>query len=511
MAASTAADTGSSSSTAATVSVEWKAAWAAWDAIEQECEGSAERQSSRPSTGKTAHDDVSAAPERPRKARRTSSKGFLHAAASATAMQAPASGGGDDGHVQQEGDKPVAKCLSMHQPWASLLVAGIKTVEGRSWPTRYRGPLWIASTAKKCAVAATDCARAEYAMRSRGTDFPAAFPSAVLLGRVTVTDCLESDEWRRRVQCGEMSDEANDSPFLFVCDNPHRLTTPLPVRGMHRIWTLPADIAASAAPDLTVSQQHSQRHATDAQNNDARERRANAKRDAAADPGRAKVRNAFAKALSMGDIAAATPPSRSILRAAEVESALFAAHNHVASDIYKERARVLLFNLRDALNAPLRGNVLGGRLTARKFVAMGPDELANPKLQAANKALDAALLAELNLSNSGGCETEGMFMCPDCQCQKTHHFVDYKVQGRKSEVWGTGQGADEDATTMSRVRATSEVDCYRQHPGICCDHALLHCSPNRSSSSRDDHAPAALTNSAWVKCISAGSLQQLQA
>jgi hypothetical protein len=29
-------------------------------------------------------------------------------------------------------------CLSMHQPWASLLVAGIKTVEGREWPTAHR-------------------------------------------------------------------------------------------------------------------------------------------------------------------------------------------------------------------------------------------------------------------------------------------------------------------------------------------------------------------------------------
>ena len=151
----------------------------------------------------------------------------------------------------------------------------------------------------------------------------------------------------------------------------------------------------------------------------------------------------------------AIPPHQSILRAAEVESALFAAHSHIVSDTYKERARVLLFNLRDALNAPLRASVLDGRLPARVFVAMSPDELANPKLQAANKALDAALLAELILSNSGGCETEGMFMCPDCRCTKARHFVDYKVQGRKSEVWGTGRGADEDATTMSRVRVAS--------------------------------------------------------
>ena len=38
--------------------------------------------------------------------------------------------------------------MSMHQPWASLLIAGIKKHEGRSWYTSHRGRLWIASTAK---------------------------------------------------------------------------------------------------------------------------------------------------------------------------------------------------------------------------------------------------------------------------------------------------------------------------------------------------------------------------
>lgn len=56
-------------------------------------------------------------------------------------------------------------CLSMHQPYASLLVAGVKQYvvhfvlsnsfqpfflrhEGRTWPTTHRGRLWIAAAAK---------------------------------------------------------------------------------------------------------------------------------------------------------------------------------------------------------------------------------------------------------------------------------------------------------------------------------------------------------------------------
>ena len=39
-------------------------------------------------------------------------------------------------------------CLSMHQPWASLLVMGIKIHEGRTWYSQHRGRLWIHAGSK---------------------------------------------------------------------------------------------------------------------------------------------------------------------------------------------------------------------------------------------------------------------------------------------------------------------------------------------------------------------------
>jgi hypothetical protein len=35
------------------------------------------------------------------------------------------------------------KIISIRQPWASLIVSGIKDIENRTWPTRYRGPVLI--------------------------------------------------------------------------------------------------------------------------------------------------------------------------------------------------------------------------------------------------------------------------------------------------------------------------------------------------------------------------------
>jgi hypothetical protein len=41
------------------------------------------------------------------------------------------------------GNPPPHRVLSVRQPWAHLIVAGIKRIENRVWTTRYRGPLLI--------------------------------------------------------------------------------------------------------------------------------------------------------------------------------------------------------------------------------------------------------------------------------------------------------------------------------------------------------------------------------
>lgn len=41
------------------------------------------------------------------------------------------------------------KALTLRQPWASLVALGVKTIETRSWSTKYRGPLAIHAGAKR--------------------------------------------------------------------------------------------------------------------------------------------------------------------------------------------------------------------------------------------------------------------------------------------------------------------------------------------------------------------------
>ena len=121
------------------------------------------------------------------------------------------SGGGGGGFGGQVERGP-AMCLSMHQPWASLLIAGIKTVEGRSWPTAHRGRLWIASTAQACDPSEAEAMRQEHEEQLGDgpvRTFPAHFPSSVLLGCVEVADCIDQDEYRSRVALGQLAAEDN--------------------------------------------------------------------------------------------------------------------------------------------------------------------------------------------------------------------------------------------------------------------------------------------------------------
>ncbi|XP_020797841.1 activating signal cointegrator 1 [Drosophila serrata] len=139
------------------------------------------------------------------------------------------------------------QCLSMHQPWASLLVAGIKKHEGRVWYSEHRGRLWIASTSKE--PHAEDIAHMEELYRVIYNDpnitFPSHYPTASLLGCVHVDSCLPQEEYRDIYPNGE-----SDSPYVFVCSKPEQLNILLPVKGEHKIYELPLKTHSAACKML---------------------------------------------------------------------------------------------------------------------------------------------------------------------------------------------------------------------------------------------------------------------
>ncbi len=80
------------------------------------------------------------------------------------------------------------RALSLLQPWATLVVLGIKTVETRSWRTAYRGPLLIHASNSR--------AGRELATFPQITKHIPAFsslPFGAVIGRVLLEDIVPYD------------------------------------------------------------------------------------------------------------------------------------------------------------------------------------------------------------------------------------------------------------------------------------------------------------------------------
>ncbi|KAK4289239.1 hypothetical protein Pmani_037782 [Petrolisthes manimaculis] len=152
-----------------------------------------------------------------------------------------------DRELQEMTDEGV--CLSMHQPWASLLVAGIKIHEGRSWYSAHRGRLWIAAAAKVPTPEEIKQLEHQYQVlhksNKKNLGFPPHYPTSCLLGCVDVVDVLPQEAYRDRYPDGE-----SDSPYVFVCENGQEMILKFPIKGQHKIYKLDPKIHQAAKKSI---------------------------------------------------------------------------------------------------------------------------------------------------------------------------------------------------------------------------------------------------------------------
>uniref|UniRef100_H0X6W0 Thyroid hormone receptor interactor 4 n=1 Tax=Otolemur garnettii TaxID=30611 RepID=H0X6W0_OTOGA len=141
-------------------------------------------------------------------------------------------------------------CLSIHQPWASLLVRGIKRVEGRSWYTPHRGRLWIAATAKRPSPQEVSELQATYRLlRGQVVRVPATYTRAEKLACSDIIKLLYQLPFHPNLQFPDISQES-DSPFVFICKNPQEMVVKFPLKGNPKIWKLDSKIHQGAKKGL---------------------------------------------------------------------------------------------------------------------------------------------------------------------------------------------------------------------------------------------------------------------
>lgn len=101
------------------------------------------------------------------------------------------------------------KVLSLHQPWASLIALGVKTIETRSWSTQYRGPLAIQAAAQWQDQRRVGdwltyydgrrqwCTTNAYGFAGRPAGTHVALPLGAIVATCTLADVVPMVGWRR--------------------------------------------------------------------------------------------------------------------------------------------------------------------------------------------------------------------------------------------------------------------------------------------------------------------------
>lgn len=125
-------------------------------------------------------------------------------------------------------------CISLIQPWATLWATGHKQIETRSWPTNFRGTLFIhaSSTYSEAGLELFD-----KLLWLNGEKFES-LPRGRIIGSVIITNCLMmtpkliSEQNKLELLVGEWK----PGRFAWIGTDHTVLDEPIPARGSLGIW-----------------------------------------------------------------------------------------------------------------------------------------------------------------------------------------------------------------------------------------------------------------------------------
>lgn len=117
------------------------------------------------------------------------------------------------------------KALSLKQPWANLIVHGIKTIETRKWATKYRGSLLICSS--------KNYDKDFRFITSLINPYISNSPFGMALCMVEITDCLPMQKQDEKAACCHVYPHAFSFFLRNICP-----IKPFPVKGQLGIFDI---------------------------------------------------------------------------------------------------------------------------------------------------------------------------------------------------------------------------------------------------------------------------------
>lgn len=134
------------------------------------------------------------------------------------------------------------KCLSVHQPWATLIVKGLVEYDVRSWQSAHRGPLAIHTSQKLPKGALELCRRPELCALLDQAGYAAAFelPRAGVIGVVQLIDVLDREaEPVFAAPRAAMGWDDRPGRFLWQMAQARALPVPIQIRTLQGVFDIP--------------------------------------------------------------------------------------------------------------------------------------------------------------------------------------------------------------------------------------------------------------------------------
>lgn len=131
------------------------------------------------------------------------------------------------------------KAITVKQPWASLIVSGLKDIENRKWKTTFRGRVLIhASNSKDLdnlpldTIFTTPQINALKQHYSENVLCSFIYPHGEIIGSVEIVDCVvnHTSVW------AEKSSNEDKPIYNWVLANPIKFKNPIPAKGKLSFW-----------------------------------------------------------------------------------------------------------------------------------------------------------------------------------------------------------------------------------------------------------------------------------
>jgi hypothetical protein len=120
------------------------------------------------------------------------------------------------------------KAISLYEPYASAMALGDKTIETRSWPTKFRGDLAICAGRRQ--MTPDEACAAKYMV------IDPHYGMCVCV--VEIYDCVPSDHVGELDPRERALGDYSSGRFAWLTKNLRKLHTPVPVVGHQGLWTL---------------------------------------------------------------------------------------------------------------------------------------------------------------------------------------------------------------------------------------------------------------------------------